>query len=73
MFKLLSKCSENFCDETACILWVFLENFISAAVILDLPCSFSVQVSLPTVGWLLLIYCYIRSLVCFWTLEGFRI
>lgn len=47
MFKLLAKCSENFCGETACVLRFFLENFISAAVILDLPYSFSVQVSLP--------------------------
>jgi hypothetical protein len=47
MFKLISKCSETFCGETACVLRVLLENFISAAVTLDLPCSFSAQVSLP--------------------------
>jgi hypothetical protein len=51
---------------------VFLKNFVSAAVILDLSCSFSVQISLSyrRVGNADVLY--IISLVCFRTLEGFR-
>jgi hypothetical protein len=72
MFKFLSKYSENFYGETACILRFYLENFISAAVILDFPFSYSVQVSLPYSRVGIAMACYIRSLDCFWTLKGLR-
>jgi hypothetical protein len=51
---------------------VFLRNFISAAVILDLSCSFNIHASLPYSRVGIARMLYIRSLVCFWTMEGFR-
>jgi hypothetical protein len=51
---------------------VFLRNLISAAVILDLSCSFSAQVSLPCSTVSIAGVLYTRNLVRFWTLEGFR-
>lgn len=51
---------------------VFLKHFITAAVILDLSCSFSVQASLSysRVGAAGVLY--VHHLVCFWLLESFR-
>jgi hypothetical protein len=51
---------------------VFLKNFISAAVILDISCSIMVHISLPCnqVGTASVLC--IHNLVCFWMLEGFR-
>jgi hypothetical protein len=51
---------------------VFLRNLISAAIILDLSCSFNVHVSLLYSRVSIARVLCIRSMVCFWTLEGFR-
>ena len=48
-FKLLSKYLDLFCGQTACIFAGSLKTFVSAAVILDLSCPFSVKVSPLTV------------------------
>ena len=54
---------------------VFLTNFTSFVVILDLSCSRCVQVSLPfsRVDTANVFYKYIRSLVRFQAFEGFRV
>jgi uncharacterized membrane protein len=41
-------------------------------VILDLSCTFSVQLSLPYSKVGIASVLYIHNLVCFWTLEGCR-
>jgi hypothetical protein len=51
---------------------VLLRNSISAAVILTLSCSFSVQVSVPFSRVAIARVLYICNPVCFYTSEGFR-
>jgi hypothetical protein len=51
---------------------VFPKNFISATVILGLSCSFSVKVSLPLSRVGVVSVLYVRKLVRFGTLGGFR-
>jgi Zn-dependent protease len=50
---------------------VCIEHFISAAVIIALSCSCSVQVSLPYSAVGIARVLYICNLVCFCTLDGF--
>jgi hypothetical protein len=63
LFHLWSKCV---------YFVVFLSIFVSAVVILDLPFSFNVPVSLPYTRVSVSNVLYIHYLVCFWALEDFR-
>jgi hypothetical protein len=51
---------------------VFLNNFVSTVVILDLPCSFSVPVLLPCSRVGVANVLYNHCLVFFWASENFR-
>jgi len=51
---------------------VFLSIFVYAVVILDLPFSFNVPVSLPYSRFSVSNVLYIHYLVYFWALEDFR-
>jgi hypothetical protein len=60
---------DSFCSQTVCILWFSSYIFISAVVILDLSCSFSVHVLLLCRRAGIASVLFIHNLVSFWTLK----